>query len=164
MNEHRNNLIKPIINNIISENEEKMKIKEKLNIVHTKTEGKKCNLNWPICIKDIENDFQHNIAFYFAFRTQNFPPIINESYFNPNKNIKSKINNNDQIFKNECDDVVIERKIHKCNQFYYINLTSDTSISDLSNDQTNDEGYDDNNENIVKYKSKRHKSILILKS
>jgi len=109
-----------------------MKIREKLNLNQVAC-NKQCNVNLPFCVKDIENDFQHQIIHHFMFRTKNFPPDVKENYFDGKKINKKGIKIKED-YCNEYEDILIERKVHKCNVFYSINLTSDTG-SEISQEE-----------------------------
>jgi hypothetical protein len=125
--QNREIIIKPIVENLKNENEERIRIrdynkKNKINQVpQKKTNNDKCNDNWPVCVEHLETDRKEILPF-FIMRIKYFPKI-QEEYFEMKKNRDSPILSfKENYFRkeetesliNNIDSILLERTKHIC--------------------------------------------------
>lgn len=134
---HRSNFGFPVIENIVKENKEKLKLKKKFNKKSEKSEKSEksdkdinslCDPKSPICLNDIENDFQHNVISYICLRAQSNLPKIIDNYF-----IAAPFSLFDEIDANTTNEgLLIERRPHTCRKNSEIDLDNESEAHSLS--------------------------------
>jgi hypothetical protein len=124
-----------VIENIEKENEAKLKLKKKVKnsknfenfekIEIEKNTPCLCDIKSPICINDIENDFQHKVISFICLKTQSTPPKIIENYF-----IASPFGLKENLDESEInffEGLLIERRPHTCTKLDLIEIQTDES-------------------------------------
>lgn len=110
LNKHRDILIKPVVENILKENELKSKTKNQNNKKNLLDTGIiKCDTSFPVCVNDLDKEFQRNVVSFVTMKLNRVNNIIFDEYFGKNNGNKANISN-----EYDPDDILIERRGHTC--------------------------------------------------
>lgn len=109
---HRDILMKPVVDSIRKENEINLKLKNKILSNYVKNE-EKCNVDYPVCINDINQDFQRTVNPFILLRSTFTDNLIVEDYFSTMSN-NFLFDNLKDLNLNKSKDILIERRNHTC--------------------------------------------------
>lgn len=141
---HRSNFGFPVIENIVKENKEKSKLKKKFKKSEKSEKSEKfekyeksekeinslCDPKSPICLNDIENDFQHNVISYICLRAQSNLPKIIDNYFIAAPFLLFEEIDDDSTGQNE--GLLIERRPHTCRKNSESDLDDESEAHSMS--------------------------------